>query len=190
MDIYLIRHTKPLIEPGICYGISELELAPTFNEELKVLKAKTRGVNNLKIISSPLKRCTILANEFAPQAFLPDNRLLEMNFGEWENLPWLDIMDKYQDYYKKWEVEYVNLPPPGGETFSQLYKRCSGLMDELINTADGNYALITHGGVIRALIAHILDLPLESAFSLGVDYNSVTKISINGRMKTVQYINR
>ena len=190
MDIYLIRHTKSHIQPGICYGRSDIGLAETFSKELEALKAKVPDIDNLKIISSPLKRCTALAQELTNTPFLIDSRLAEMNFGEWELMPWCEIMTQYEDLYKKWETDYVNLAPPNGETNMELYKRCSSLLDELIRTNDGNYAFITHGGVIRALIAHVLDIPLEKAFYLGVDVGSITKVSVKGKIKTIHYINK
>ena len=190
MDIYLIRHTKSHIQPGICYGRSDIGLAETFQDELKILKTKIPDIENLKIISSPLKRCTVLAQGLTTTPFLIDTRLAEMNFGEWELMEWRKIMTQDENLYKKWENDYVNLAPPGGETYIGLYKRCSSLFDEVINASDGDYALITHGGIIRALIAHVLNLPLENSFQLAIDIGSVTKVSINGKIRKVHYINR
>ena len=37
MDIYLVRHTTPKIDKGICYGQSDLELADSYPEEFKAI---------------------------------------------------------------------------------------------------------------------------------------------------------
>ena len=38
MEIYLIRHTTPNIEKGICYGQADLDITETFLEEVEAIK--------------------------------------------------------------------------------------------------------------------------------------------------------
>ncbi len=40
MTIYLIRHTKVAVKPGICYGQSDVGLADSFNKEAKIIQDK------------------------------------------------------------------------------------------------------------------------------------------------------
>ena len=190
MDIYLIRHTKTNMKPGICYGISDVGLSDSFYDEVKIVKNKLSGLKNLEIISSPLKRCYALSKELVNKPFITDSRISEMNFGDWELQDWNNIMTQNGDLYKKWEVNYVNLAPPNGETYRELYTRSSSLLEELLSLKENNFALVTHGGIIRALIAHLLKIPLENAFQLSIDLGSVTKLSINRQLKTIYYINR
>lgn len=82
MEIYLIRHTTPDIEKGICYGQSDIPLKDTFPSEVKnILKSIPKHFD--KVYSSPLQRCTQLAN-YIDQNNTIDNRLMELNFGSWE----------------------------------------------------------------------------------------------------------
>ena len=60
MEIYLIRHTAPDIEKGICYGQTDLELAHTFSVEAReVLKQLPNQFD--AVYTSPLKRYKQLA---------------------------------------------------------------------------------------------------------------------------------
>lgn len=190
MDIYLIRHTKTGVKPGTCYGLSEIPLADTFNDDSKLLLNKLPLSESFEIISSPLKRCTQLAERITTRTFKRDIRLVETNFGDWELQEWSQIMLKYKDLYNDWEKNYINIPPPNGESFLDLYMRGASFIDDIVKSKDKNYFIITHGGVIRALLAYWLKLPLENAFSLSIDQGSVTKLSINKQLRLVHYINR
>ena len=33
MALILVRHTRPLVADGVCYGVTDLDLAPTFDDE-------------------------------------------------------------------------------------------------------------------------------------------------------------
>ena len=61
MEIYLIRHTTPKIDKGVCYGQSDIELADSFSMEFKEI-SKSIPKTFEKVYSSPLKRCTRLAS--------------------------------------------------------------------------------------------------------------------------------
>ena len=50
--------------------------------------------------------------------------------------------------------------------------------------------VVTHGGFIRALLAYLLDIPLEKSLRLGVDFGGVTKIHFIQNVPIVDYINR
>ena len=65
MNIYLIRHTLPDVLPGICYGNTDLGLADSFVTELQSIQAKLAHLTNPVLVSSPLRRCYILAESLA-----------------------------------------------------------------------------------------------------------------------------
>ena len=58
MEIYLIRHTTPLVEQGICYGQTDLDIAHNFQEEVEDIKVALQHFNPDKVYTSPLMRCT------------------------------------------------------------------------------------------------------------------------------------
>ena len=92
MNITLIRHTEVSIEKGICYGQSDIELANSFEKEKIVIQNKLKPDVFDITYSSPLKRCKKLAKAlFADKEIVYDNRLMELNFGDWEGKHWDDI---------------------------------------------------------------------------------------------------
>ena len=90
-------------------------------------------------------------------------------------------------------AHFVNYQVPGGENFEAMHSRCSQFWDELILQAAPKVVIITHAGVIRSILAYILNIPLDKVFSLEIDYSSVSKITVTkqyGGYQLVNYVNR
>src|SRR5690606_11377050 len=128
MQIYLIRHTTPAIEKGICYGQSDIAIKETlFEEELKIIRSKIPAIFD-HVYSSPLQRCIKLAEKLSTNV-QADARLKEMNFGDWEMQKWNEI-DK--EPLNSWMNDYVSQTVPGGENYNQLYERSAHFLDDLL----------------------------------------------------------
>ena len=84
MEIYLVRHTKVAVPPGIVYGHTDVSLSDSFEEEAAVVRKKVEGICFDAVWSSPLSRCVRLANYCGFRNIQTDDRLKELNFGEWE----------------------------------------------------------------------------------------------------------
>lgn len=187
MDIYLIRHTKTDTSAGLCYGCTDVSLAHSFNDEkLRVLQKLPQITDNCCVFSSPLNRCLQLAQSFGVPVAV-DSRLQEVDFGEWENQPFADINP---ELLKDWTENFVLLSPPNGESFSVLCQRVGHFWDELIGfPIAGPILIITHAGVIRALLAHVLQLPPANAFKFRVDCGSIHKLRHVNNYTYIDYLN-
>ena len=187
MILTAIRHTSVDVPSGICYGISDVPLADSFPEEAAQIQAQLNGWQFDRIYSSPLKRCTQLASVlFQEEKITMDDRLRELDFGDWEMQSWNDIPRGLVDV---WAEDHVRHVPPNGESFLQLSQRAQAFIAELQH--DDQPALVfTHAGVIRALTGYALELPLVHTFKLQVDYASVSKIILDDRVTKVAYVNR
>ncbi|HTB05934.1 MAG TPA: alpha-ribazole phosphatase [Bacteroidia bacterium] len=189
MEIYLIRHTSPKVEKGICYGQSDVPLADSFQNEAATLTKHLPETFD-GIYSSPLSRCFKLAQLLvSKQEVLIDKRLLEMNFGAWELKKWNDIE---LGELNSWMQDFVNVKVPGGENFIELYNRAGLFFDELISKDYKTVAIVTHAGVIRSMVAKVLEIPLKNAFKIPVDYSSVTKLTISGEncFSNIAFLNK
>ena len=82
MNIYLIRHTSVDVPKGLCYGQSDVPLRPTFEIEAAVTKAKIESIHFDMAYTSPLSRCTRLAQYCGFGDTIRDPRILELNFGD------------------------------------------------------------------------------------------------------------
>ncbi|MFI5149700.1 MAG: alpha-ribazole phosphatase [Bacteroidia bacterium] len=187
MEIYLIRHTTPEIDPGICYGQSDVAVKHTFPEELKSLRAHLPEKLD-KVYSSPLSRCQNLASELSG-TLITDRRLMEMDFGHWELRRWDEIPAGEMN---TWMKDFVTVKPPGGENFSMLYERAGQFFDEQLKQDQERIAIVCHAGVIRAILAKVLEIPLKNAFKMPVSYASVTRLNLHSEscFCSIGFLNR
>ena len=168
MILHLIRHPRPLIEPGICYG--RLDVEGEF-PELTAAHLRTELLAGLPVYSSPLRRCRELAGFLNPRPEI-DARLAEMNFGEWEGRAWDDIPRAEID---AWAADVAGYAPPGGESPRQLQQRVLAFVAELW---EPEAVIVTHAGVIRVLMAHWQGLPPERWSELVFAYGSCTRLHV------------
>lgn len=180
MHLLLLRHTSVNVPKGMCYGRTDVGLANTFPAEVKMVLKQLKGENIDYVFSSPLSRCTKLFDALNRVMILPntstDDRLMELDFGDWEQRFWKDI--ELSDYAKRWFEDFVNVPCLNGESYQQLVDRVRyfiRVIDALPNNA--TVLIITHGGVVRAFHAIINNSEPRSAFDLKVDYGQLIKLS-------------
>ncbi|MGL1889791.1 MAG: alpha-ribazole phosphatase [Reichenbachiella sp.] len=185
MEIYLIRHTTPDIEKGICYGQSDIPLTDSFVNESVALKEHLPDDFDL-VLSSPLIRCTSLANSIST-VYNTDDRLKELSFGDWELKPWNSIPQKEMT---PWMSDFVTTPPPNGESYQDLSIRLKELMEELKLKQYDTVAIISHAGPIRAMIANTIGLPLKDSFKLQIDYGSISCINFSEFEDQLVYMNK
>ena len=184
MEIYLIRHTTPDIEKGICYGQTDIGLADTFEKEAVSIRNRCSEVfNNAPIYSSPLKRCYKLAHFLAQSEPIKDMRLLELNFGDWEMKRW-DEID--QEKLGEWMSDFVNVRCPHGESYQDLYKRSASFYEDMTRNEHEKIFIVTHAGVIRSLLAHLTATPLNDSFNFKVGFGDVKKISVDSNQIRLQ----
>ncbi len=181
MQIFLIRHPRPLLGAGICYGQLDVEAEdpqPTAERLRSLLPAGTA------VIASPLRRSRCLAEALHAQPLF-DRRLMEINFGEWEGRGWDQIERALLD---AWAADVLHFSPPGGESAAMLQARVVNCITELRATS---VALVTHAGAIRAALGHWLRLPVGEWSQLALDFGSITLVDVEpGAPAVLRFINR
>jgi alpha-ribazole phosphatase len=181
VQIFLIRHPRPLLGAGICYGQLDVEAEdpqPTAERLRSLLPAGTA------VIASPLRRSRCLAEALHAQPLF-DRRLMEINFGEWEGRGWDQIERALLD---AWAADVLHFSPPGGESAAMLQARVVNCITELRATS---VALVTHAGAIRAALGHWLRLPVGEWSQLALDFGSITLVDVEpGAPAVLRFINR
>jgi alpha-ribazole phosphatase len=174
--IYLIRHTAPAIEAGICYGQSDIAVASSFRDEAEAIRGfLPEDIEH--VYSSPLQRCRKLAEYLFPEQQIHlHESLMEINCGWWEMRKWNDIPKEETD---PWMNNFVRVSIPGGESYIDLHKRATGCFNGITETGN-KLAIVTHGGVIRSILTHITKIPLEDSFNrFSIHYGCLIKITGN-----------
>lgn len=167
--IYLVRHTSIAAPQGLCYGRTEVLPDQNFLQQVQSIKQNLPAYAKAQIYSSPAIRCQMLARSLKTP-YLIDKDLYELDFGLWEGLPYARINRAEIDV---WAADFVNQAPPGGESFTTLQQRALKAARLWQAHHPEPVIVITHAGIIRALLCHKQGIGLDQAFSLPVDYASI-----------------
>lgn len=175
MVVYLIRHTSVDVPPGVCYGQTDVPLKPTFEAEAAQTAAKLQGLSFDNVYTSPLTRCVRLATFCGYPDAERDDRLKEINFGDWEMHHFDEISD---ENLKKWYADHLHVKATNGESFEDQYRRVANFLDELRQKPYRQVAIFAHGGVLlNAQIYAGVITPAE-AFNALTPYGGVIKIEL------------
>lgn len=172
MKIFLIRHTRVAVKPGICYGQSDVDVTESFLDEADKIKHQTATIHFDKIFSSPLLRCKKLSEYLFDSEITYDNRLKEMNFGDWELQKWDNLRNPGVD---EWMNDFVHTPCPNGESFIEMYYRVKSFMDDMKKSGSNHVAIVTHGGTIRCILAYLKNENLFDAFKREIKFGELIK---------------
>ncbi len=174
--LYLIRHTTPRVDAGICYGQLDIDVADTFEEEAQRV---VRWLPPLELVlTSPLLRAYTLGEYLAQKKNCElriDARLMEKNFGTWEGRSWNDIPRSDVD---AWAADILGYVPAGGESAQQLMQRAQSFLDETSLLPQQNIAIVAHAGSIRAMLASISGVPLADTLKWQIEYGAVIGVRI------------
>lgn len=177
MQLTLIRHTSVDVPKGICYGITDVTLSPTFRSESEQIRQKLKGKTFDAAFSSPLSRCTKLAEVIVPENRIrTDHRLTELDFGDWEMAAWNTIFESPEG--KIWFADYVNTRCPNGESFIDLIQRGKSVLEDLRHTTFSRIVVFTHAGMIRALMCMIQHRTPEEAFYAPLEYGQIINFNL------------
>ncbi len=161
-NIYLIRHTTPAVAKGICYGQTDLDITESFPDEAEVIRQHLpSGI--VSVYSSPLQRCARLARHLFPghTVSLSDD-LMEVNCGGWEMRGWDELPKEEID---PWMADFVQVRIPGGESYLDLQQRVERCWQRIRREkANGDAAVVAHGGVIRSILSGVSGVPLIDSF--------------------------
>lgn len=149
MSIYLIRHGKTEANEQHLYcGSTDLPLSPAGREELRSMRY---DITPARFVTSGMKRTDeTLRILFGNVPFSVDARFREVDFGVFEMKSYEMLKD--DPAYQAWLTgDNESNIPPGGESGAQMTRR---VLEALRELPDGT-ALVTHGGVIAAIMANL-----------------------------------
>ncbi len=169
MSVFL-RHPRPQVAPGTCYGRLDLAEGETAGAEIAAALRQLPPVT--AVVASPARRCRRLAERIAARdgvALSLDPRLWELDFGRWEGRPWAEIPRRESD---PWAADPWRRAPPSGERFADLFAR---VREALADLPDGA-TVVAHAGPIRAARMILAAESFEIAFARPVPYATPLRI--------------
>ena len=188
MEIYLLRHTTPDIDRSVCYGQLDVNVTESFAEEVDRLRDLLEGLSFDACVSSPLLRCRLLAEALFTD-ITQEPRIKELDFGEWEGIPWSKVD---RETRKVWMTDFVENTVPGGESYRVMYERCEEFWLELLQQPYQRVAIVAHGGSIRSFLLRVLGMPLKNLYHFDLNFGSLSMIEVDKERhrERVMFLNR
>lgn len=124
------------------------------------------------VIASDLRRATDTATVLTEAIGVPlriDKRLRETHLGEWQGLTGQQVDERSPGDRDRWRID-ARWAPPGGESRVDVAERAAEVVADLLRPEvdPGETVLLAaHGGLITALTARLLDLPVDRWPTLG-----------------------
>ena len=170
MKLYILRHGETDWNKNkLLQGKSDV---PLNDKGRELAKASAEGMKDIPfdlVFTSPLERARetarlVLGDRNIP--FITDNRIEEIGFGEMEGKPWRKSEDFPGDenIYRFFHHPDQYIPPKGGESLTDLAKRCADFMQDICNRPEleeKTILIATHGAATRGLLNSLRDWKLE-----------------------------
>ncbi len=187
MKLYLVRHGD-FEDIERRYGQIDGPLTDLGKKKAEKCANYFSDKDIVKIYSSDLRRTVGTAGIINLKLNLEINlraELREIYRGDWETSDSND--QKYTEFKAEWEKHESDLPYPNGECGRDVLKRVSKLINSINikSNNDKSVLFVTHGGVIRSLLAEFSDLDQAKRFNFHPEFCSITLIEIADNKKQI-----
>ena len=160
MKLFFLRHTSLNVEIDVFYGQTDLDVSDRFEEEVKLIQKKIKNfnidTNSIKVYTSPLRRCIKLTNKLT-ENYIVDERIKEMNLGDWE-------MKKMSSISKKekldWENNLLSFKIPNGESNNEFLKRLKSFLEDIFKFNE-DALIVCHAGSINGMLSLLTKEPFD-----------------------------
>jgi probable phosphoglycerate mutase len=180
-ELWLIRHGETFWNAeGRFQGQLDVPLSPKGMEQA-VRVAERLGSSRLRfdgLYSSDLERARETARPIAQALkleLLLDERIREIDAGQLQGLLRPEIEERFPQFFKQTKLDPWNAKRPAGESMADVALRVCTFLHAL---PEGRFAIVTHGGVIRAALREILKLEGNTWRNFQIQNTSITRLNL------------
>lgn len=176
-EIYLIRHGRQDIKAFN----EDVPLSPAGIRQAELLRERLRDEHYDAFYSSTLRRAVETAdilNENWHMDIRRKEALGEIDYGLLTSEPLSVKSGSYSAFFSRLEKRKEDLPFPGGENSEMVWLRVRPVFREIEESPSDRILVVCHGGMIRASLCGLLDLPFSKrlVFSKHLENTSITKL--------------
>jgi alpha-ribazole phosphatase len=192
--LLLIRHGEPEAEArGRCYGTLDVGLSDEGLRQADRL-ARALAQNGLAAIyTSPRRRALQTASALARVhglAPVVDERLCEIDFGDFEGRTYEEIEREHPELFRRWMETPTEIEFPNGESYERFKARALlALASILDNHRRDTVAVVSHGGIARAILADCLSIPDAGIFRIDQSYGAISVVDWIDGVPIVRLVN-
>lgn len=187
MKIILVRH-----------GLSEANIAQLYSlEDTKIHKSGFNVLINTrraleryridKVYTSELVRSQQTARMLGYSEFSTDERLNELDFGDFKGQSFVEVRTNYKDFFDLQKEDLFNTKYPNGESRNDVIKRVGDFLTE-ISKKNENALCISHGMAIKSALFWVLK-NTDDWDAFWIENGSITVIDVKSNIKLIERVN-
>lgn len=192
--VILIRHGEPETSAkGRCYGKLDVGLSVNGRRQIERTTRLLERFTLAAVYSSPRVRATESAKIIAEKNNLiieTREDFAEIDFGDFEGLEYQTVERRFPEIYRQWMNEPTTVEFPNGESFARMQTRVLCAANELkLRHVNKTFAVVSHGGANRIVLAHALGMRNADIFRLAQDFAAANAIDFYGEFPVVKMLN-
>jgi len=190
LDIYFLRHGQT-ISAGTYTGATDVVLSEQGVSQIHRISDDIKQIQFDFIFCSPLSRCRMSLELLEiDTSCIFDETIREINFGNWENCSFEEIYRQDRQTMEQWFLLKDQFTFPGGENISEFSLRIKNWFVKLQNERYKNVLVVSHAGVIKHALVHLLGFDTSRADQFEISEGSVSLISIDSGFSVLKFLNK
>ena len=194
---YLVRHAQTAWNgENRIQGHSDIPLSPLGEQQARHLGRWFASRHVRGIFTSALQRSRQTAQAIAAGnghgvSPVVEPHLAEIHLGTWEGLTPVEVDARFANAYQQWRVRPSSVVIPGGEPLAAFRERVRQALARILEGAgEGEYVVVSHGGVIAALLADLQSADYDLLMRrLRLDNAGVTAVEFGSGLPHVLWVN-
>ena len=187
--LYFIRHGEVEERYHRIFGGSRIDmnLSDLGHQHARALAEWFERGSLDAVYVSPMQRANqtaapLLEEHGLTPAVMPDLR--EVDFGDWTGFRWHEIQERFGVVAYNWLETLEGNGLPNGESAESLSARVRPCLQRIVDeNPHRRVAVVCHGGIIRVMLALLLEVPLSHMAHFNIDYGSVTMLELQPEKK-------
>ena len=192
--LYLVRHGEVEAKYHRVFGGRiDMELSPLGHQQVKAAADYFQRHPPHVMYASPMKRVQQTLSPLAEWTGLKPivlQGLREVDFGTWTGLSWEQVYERFKVSAFDWLKELEAGSIAGAESTGDFRKRVEESLKRILEESSyKEVAILAHGGVIRMILAIVLELPFARMSIFDVEYASITKVKLRPAKTEIELLN-
>ncbi len=191
--VFLLRHGRTEVPAQRSFlGRKDVPMTERGCRQMLSCAHTLKGRSIQRIFCSPLTRCLQSADIIAGVLGLPvevESDLIEIDLGRWDGLAMDAVRRQFPTDFASRGLDLAGFRPPGGESFGDVANRVIPHFMRISRIPGEAVAIVAHAGVNRAILCHILGMPLQNLFQLGQDHGCINVIDCRGTTMRCSQLN-
>ena len=192
--IILVRHGESEYNAKrIVQGHIDTDLTPAGVVQARLAAEYLKGNFQIdKIYSSDLRRAyrtAVIISDILELPVIKDQRIREMNFGQWEGRTYEHIFQTDYETFQKWLQNPVACPLPSQEEISQFKNRLESFYQDILKEEANNILVVGHGGSIQGLLCIACGMGMENLWALKHSNTGISVIEVANPTVSIKMIN-